>query len=47
MALEKLRATALTHLEASQLIKSSVKNLETAAINTTTDVHIKNYVYCR
>lgn len=44
MVLHKLNVARLTHLEAGQLIKSSVKDLETAAINTTTDVHIKNYV---
>lgn len=37
-------ARDLTHLETGQLIKSSVKDLEIAAINTTTEVRIKNYV---
>jgi hypothetical protein len=44
MVLHKLRVTALTHLEAGQLIKSNIKDLETAGINTTTDTHINNYV---
>lgn len=44
MVLQKLRATALTHLEAGQLIKSNIKDLETASINTTTDTHINKYV---
>lgn len=44
MVLHKLRATALTNLEAGQLIKSSVKDLETAGIKTATDVHINRYV---
>jgi Family of unknown function (DUF6261) len=44
MVLHKLTATALTHLEAGQLIKSNIKDLETANITTTTDVHINNYV---
>lgn len=44
MLLHKLKIARLTHLEAGQLIKSSIKDLETAAINTATDTHINAYV---
>jgi len=44
MVLHKLNSARLTHLEAGQLIKSSIKDLETAAINTATDTHINSYV---
>ena len=44
MVLRKLNIARLTHLEAGQLIKSSIKDLETAAINTATDTHINSYV---
>lgn len=44
MVLHKLNVARLTHLEAGQLIKSSIKDLETAAINTATDIHINSYV---
>jgi electron transfer flavoprotein alpha subunit len=44
MTLHKLRVAALTHLEAGQLIKSSIKDLETQGIKTTTDRHIAKYV---
>ncbi len=44
MVLHKLSIARLTHLEAGQLIKSSIKDLETAGINTTTDTHIDKYV---
>ena len=44
MVLHKLNNARLTHLEAGQLIKSSVKDLETAAINPATDSHINSYV---
>lgn len=40
MVLHKLNIARLTHLEAGQLIKSSIKDLQTAGINTTTiDTH--------
>lgn len=45
MILHKLKATALTNLEAGQLIKTSIKDLNTAGINTATDSHINNYVH--
>ena len=44
MELHKLNHARLTHLEAGQMIKSSVKDLETAAINPATDSHINSYV---
>lgn len=44
MVLHKLNVARLTHLEAGQLIKTSIKDLETAAINTATDIHINSYV---
>ncbi|WP_396168243.1 DUF6261 family protein [Flavobacterium sp.] len=44
MLLHKLKITRLTHLEAGQLIKSSIKDLETAAISTVTDTHVDAYV---
>lgn len=44
MVLHKLNVARLTHLEAGQLIKSSIKDLETAAINPATDTHINSYV---
>ena len=44
MELHKLNHARLTHLEAGQLIKSSIKDLETAAINPATDSHINSYV---
>jgi len=45
MLLHKLKITRLTHLEAGQLIKSSIKDLETAAISTVTDTHVDAYVH--
>lgn len=44
MELHKLSLAKLTHLEAGQLIKSNIKDLETAGIDTTTDTHINKYV---
>jgi hypothetical protein len=44
MLLHKLKIARLTHLEAGQLIKSSIKDLETAAISTVTDTHVDAYV---
>lgn len=44
MELHKLSVARLTHLEAGQLIKSSIKDLETAGINPATDPHINGYV---
>ena len=44
MELHKLNHARLTHLEAGQLIKSSIKDLETAGINPATDPHINSYV---
>lgn len=44
MELHKLSVARLTHLEAGQLIKSSIKDLETAGINPATDSHINSYV---
>jgi hypothetical protein len=45
MVLHKLSIARLTHLEAGQLIKSSIKDLETAGIIITTDTHINDYVH--
>ena len=42
--LHKLRFASLSHLEAGQIIKRNLEDLVTAAINTTTDVHINNYI---
>lgn len=44
MVLHKLNIARLTHLEAGQLIKSSIKDLETAGVNTTTDTYIAKFV---
>ncbi len=44
MVLQNLNIARLTHLEAGQLIKTSIKDLQTAAINTATDTHINSYV---
>ncbi len=44
MELHKLNLAKLSHLEAGQLIKSNIKDLETAGIDTATDIHINNYV---
>ena len=42
--LHNLKISALTHLEAGQLVKSNLTDVATAGINTTTDPLIQNYL---
>lgn len=44
MVLNKLNGSQLTHVEAGQLIKTTIKDLQTAVVITTTDVNVNNYV---
>jgi hypothetical protein len=44
MVLNTLDLTNLTHVEAGQLVKTTLKDLKTRGIITKTDVHVNNYV---
>jgi hypothetical protein len=44
MVLKALNLSNLTHVEAGQLVKTTLKDLQTNGISTKTDVHVNNYV---
>jgi hypothetical protein len=44
MILIKTNSGKLTHLEAGQLVKTTLKDLQTGNVNTSNDVNISNYV---
>lgn len=44
MVLVKSNVYRLTHLEAGQLVKTTLKDFQTGNINTSTDANISNYV---
>jgi Family of unknown function (DUF6261) len=44
MNLTKTNVGKLTHLEAGQLVKTTLKDIETGKVDTSKDVHISNYI---